>query len=56
MKKGEATRQQIIQQAAPLFNQRGFAGASMPAIWAMEYGASRADAVRRARVRRGAFI
>jgi len=32
MKKGEATRQQIIQQAAPLFNQRGFAGASMQDI------------------------
>jgi TetR/AcrR family transcriptional repressor of nem operon len=29
MKKGESTRQQIVRQAAPLFNQRGFAGASM---------------------------
>ena len=27
--KGELTRQRIIQQAAPLFNQRGFAGCSM---------------------------
>jgi TetR/AcrR family transcriptional repressor of nem operon len=32
MTKGETTRQQIIQQAAPLFNQRGFAGASMQDI------------------------
>ena len=29
MRKGEATRQRIIAQAAPLFNQRGFAGSSM---------------------------
>jgi TetR/AcrR family transcriptional repressor of nem operon len=29
MKKGELTRQHIIAKAAPVFNQRGFAGASM---------------------------
>jgi AcrR family transcriptional regulator len=29
MGKGEATRRRIIEQAAPLFNQRGFAGCSM---------------------------
>jgi TetR/AcrR family transcriptional repressor of nem operon len=29
MSKGEMTRQRIIEQAAPLFNQRGFAGCSM---------------------------
>jgi TetR/AcrR family transcriptional regulator, transcriptional repressor for nem operon len=29
MRKGEATRQRIIAQAAPLFNQRGYAGCSM---------------------------
>jgi AcrR family transcriptional regulator len=29
MKKGETTRQRIIEQAAPLFNQRGFEGCSM---------------------------
>ncbi len=29
MTKGETTRQQIIRKAAPVFNQRGFAGASM---------------------------
>ena len=29
MKKGESTRQRIIEQAAPLFNQRGFEGCSM---------------------------
>ena len=29
MSKGEATRQWILAQAAPLFNQRGFAGCSM---------------------------
>lgn len=29
MKKGELTRQKIIATAAPLFNQRGFAGCSM---------------------------
>jgi AcrR family transcriptional regulator len=29
MRKGEATRQRIIAQAAPIFNQRGFAGCSM---------------------------
>jgi len=29
MKKGEQTRQEIIRKAAPVFNQRGFAGASM---------------------------
>ena len=27
--KGERTRQHIIETAAPLFNQRGFTGASM---------------------------
>lgn len=29
MNKGELTRQKIIEEAAPLFNQRGFAGCSM---------------------------
>lgn len=29
MRKGEATRQRIIAQAAPIFNQRGFEGCSM---------------------------
>lgn len=29
MKKGEMTRQRIIEMAAPLFNQRGFDGCSM---------------------------
>ncbi len=29
MSKGEATRQRIIATAAPIFNQRGFAGSSM---------------------------
>jgi AcrR family transcriptional regulator len=29
MKKGESTRQRIIEQAAPLFNQLGFEGCSM---------------------------
>jgi AcrR family transcriptional regulator len=29
MRKGESTRQRIIEQAAPLFNQRGFEGCSM---------------------------
>jgi TetR/AcrR family transcriptional repressor of nem operon len=29
MSKGETTRQKIVAQAAPLFNQRGFAGCSM---------------------------
>jgi TetR/AcrR family transcriptional repressor of nem operon len=29
MRKGELTRERIIAQAAPLFNQRGFAGCSM---------------------------
>lgn len=32
MKKGEQTRQAIIEKAAPLFNQRGFAGCSMADI------------------------
>jgi len=32
MSKGEATRQRIIELAAPLFNQRGFAGCSMQDI------------------------
>src|SRR5882724_6857919 len=29
MKKGEATRREIIQKAAPIFNQKGFEGASL---------------------------
>jgi TetR/AcrR family transcriptional repressor of nem operon len=29
MRKGELTRQRIIAQAAPIFNQKGFAGCSM---------------------------
>jgi AcrR family transcriptional regulator len=29
MQKGETTRQRIIEQAAPIFNQRGYAGCSM---------------------------
>src|SRR5271163_4342886 len=29
MNKGEMTRQRIIEEAAPIFNQRGFAGCSM---------------------------
>jgi TetR/AcrR family transcriptional repressor of nem operon len=29
MNKGELTRQRILEEAAPLFNQRGFAGCSM---------------------------
>jgi AcrR family transcriptional regulator len=29
MRKGEATRQRIIAQAAPIFNQQGYAGSSM---------------------------
>jgi AcrR family transcriptional regulator len=29
MRKGEITRQRIIAEAAPIFNQRGFAGCSM---------------------------
>jgi len=29
MHKGQITRQRIIEQAAPIFNQRGFAGCSM---------------------------
>ena len=32
MSKGEQTRQRIIEQASPLFNQRGFAGCSMQDI------------------------
>ena len=32
MGKGDTTRQEIIRQAAPVFNQRGFAGASMQHI------------------------
>src|ERR1700744_2541817 len=32
MRKGESTRQRIIEQAAPLFNQRGFEGCSMADI------------------------
>jgi TetR/AcrR family transcriptional regulator, transcriptional repressor for nem operon len=34
MKKGERTRERIIRQAAPLFNQRGFEGSSMNEIMA----------------------
>lgn len=34
MTKGEITRQKIIEQAAPLFNQLGFAGCSMQDIMA----------------------
>jgi TetR/AcrR family transcriptional regulator, transcriptional repressor for nem operon len=34
VKKGERTRQEIIERAAPLFNQRGFAGCSMQDIMA----------------------
>jgi TetR/AcrR family transcriptional regulator, transcriptional repressor for nem operon len=29
MRKGEQTRQEIIQKAAPIFNQRGFSGAAL---------------------------
>src|SRR5262249_56783848 len=29
MKKGEATRREIIEKAAPIFNQKGFEGASL---------------------------
>ncbi len=32
MNKGDITRQRIIEQAAPIFNQRGFAGCSMQDI------------------------
>ena len=34
MNKGETTRQRIIEQAAPIFNQRGFAGCSIQDILA----------------------
>jgi TetR/AcrR family transcriptional regulator, transcriptional repressor for nem operon len=34
MSKGEATRQRIIEQAAPLFNQRGYEGCSLQDIMA----------------------
>jgi TetR/AcrR family transcriptional regulator, transcriptional repressor for nem operon len=34
MKKGERTRERIIRQAAPLFNQRGYEGSSMQEIMA----------------------
>lgn len=34
MSKGEATRARIVARAAPLFNQRGYAGASMAEIMA----------------------
>ena len=34
MRKGEETRQTIIAKAAPLFNQQGYAGASMADIMA----------------------
>ena len=32
MKKGEATRREIIEKAAPIFNQKGFEGASLSAL------------------------
>lgn len=32
MKKGDATRLEIIQKAAPIFNQKGFEGASLSAL------------------------
>lgn len=35
MRKGEETRQSIIAKAAPLFNQQGYAGASMADIMAV---------------------
>jgi TetR/AcrR family transcriptional repressor of nem operon len=34
MRKGERTRERIIRQAAPLFNQRGYEGSSMNGIMA----------------------
>jgi TetR/AcrR family transcriptional regulator, transcriptional repressor for nem operon len=34
MRKGERTRERIIRQAAPLFNQRGYEGSSMQEIMA----------------------
>ncbi|QHN02871.1 TetR/AcrR family transcriptional regulator [Granulicella sp. WH15] len=34
MRKGEMTRQRIIEEAAPIFNQRGFAGCSMQDVMA----------------------
>ncbi len=34
MSKGEQTRQQILEKAAPLFNQRGFEGCSMADVMA----------------------
>ena len=34
MTKGQETRQRIIELAAPIFNQRGFAGCSMADIMA----------------------
>jgi AcrR family transcriptional regulator len=34
MRKGEATRQRIIAEAAPIFNQRGYAGCSMQDLMA----------------------
>ena len=34
MKKGERTRERIIRQAAPLFNQRGYEGSSINEIMA----------------------
>jgi TetR/AcrR family transcriptional regulator, transcriptional repressor for nem operon len=34
MRKGELTRQRIIAQAAPIFNERGFAGCSMQDVMA----------------------
>jgi TetR/AcrR family transcriptional repressor of nem operon len=32
MKKGEATRREIIQKAAPIFNQKGYEGASLSGL------------------------
>jgi len=32
MRKGEQTRQEIIRKAAPIFNQRGFAGAALSGL------------------------
>jgi len=34
VRKGESTRQRIIEEAAPIFNQRGFAGCSMQDVMA----------------------
>src|SRR5215813_8035692 len=34
MRKGEATRREIIEKAAPIFNQKGFEGASLSDLMA----------------------